>query len=340
MGSAGLNGYHDTALAQGPGVVVGRSGASFGKAHFSAVAFWPHNTALYVTSFLDNDPLFVFYVLRALDFSRHNSGGAQQSLNRNFIAGVPVAVPRRKEQEAIAEALGNADSLIESLEQLLAKKRKLKQGAMQELLTGKRRLAEFREKWVHRPLGSFAECATGGTPSRRVAEYWGGSIRWMNSGELNLRRVLDVEERITASGLKNSNAKVLPTNCVLIGLAGQGRTRGTVAMNLVPLCTNQSIAAILPSEAFVAEYLYYNLDSRYEELRELSSGDGGRGGLNLRIIRSLVIPCPGVSEQAAIAAVLSDMDAEVAAIGTQLVKAHLVKQGMMQELLTGRTRLA
>ncbi len=110
-------------------------------------------------------------------------------------------------------------------------------------------------------------------------------------------------------------------------------------MNLVSLCTNQSIAAIFPDESFDSDYLYYNLDSRYDELRELSAGDGGRGGLNLTIIRSLEIPFPELPEQTAIAAILSDMDAEIAALGQQLAKARGIKQGMMQELLTGRIRL-
>src|SRR5262249_44007275 len=146
MGSAGPNGFHDTALVRGPGVVLGRSGASFGQAHYCKTDFWPHNTALYVTDFFGNHPLFAFYFLKSIDFSRHNSGGAQQSLNRNFIAPILVAVPKRAEQEAIAEALSDADVLIESVELLLAKKRLLKQGAMLDLLTGKRRLSGFELK--------------------------------------------------------------------------------------------------------------------------------------------------------------------------------------------------
>ncbi len=72
MGSAGQNGFHDTALARGPGVVLGRSGASFGQAHYCEADFWPHNTALYVTDFRGNHPLFVYYLLNSIDFSRHN----------------------------------------------------------------------------------------------------------------------------------------------------------------------------------------------------------------------------------------------------------------------------
>ncbi len=113
MGSAGQNGFHDTALAKGPGIVIGRSGASFGQVHFSKDDFWPHNTGLYVTDFKGNDPLFAFYFLKALDFDRFNSGSAQPSLNRNFIYPIPIRVPKPAEQRAIAAVLGALDDKIE-----------------------------------------------------------------------------------------------------------------------------------------------------------------------------------------------------------------------------------
>jgi type I restriction enzyme S subunit len=188
-------------------------------------------------------------------------------------------------------------------------------------------------------IGEFTECAAGGTPSTLVPSYWGGSIRWMTSGELNLKFVREVEGRITEDGLRSSSTQTIPAKCVLIGLAGQGKTRGTVAMNLVELCTNQSIAAIFPAPSFVAEYLYYNLDTRYDELRELSAGDGGRGGLNLATIKSIAVPLPTLPEQAAIAALLSGMDVEISALEARLRKVRHIKQGMMQELLTGKLRL-
>ena len=115
--------------------------------------------------------------------------------------------------------------------------------------------------------------------------------------------------------------------------------KSEAAKNVVELCTNQSIAAILPSPLFSTDYLYYNLDSRYDELRSLSTGDGGRGGLNLSIIRSLTVPFPTLIEQIAIANILSDMDSELTTLETRRDKARQLKQGMMQELLTGRIRL-
>ena len=161
MGSAGQNGFHDTALAKGPGVLLGRSGASFGQAHYCEQDFWPHNTALYVTDFRGNDPLFVFYFLKSIDFTRHNSGGAQQSLNRNFIYPIPVGVPRLPEQRAIAGALSDVDGLLGGLDQLIAKKRDLKQAAMQQLLTGQTRLPGFRGAWVVRRLGDVGAFSKG-----------------------------------------------------------------------------------------------------------------------------------------------------------------------------------
>jgi type I restriction enzyme S subunit len=113
MGSAGQNGFHDTALAKGPGVVIGRSGASFGQVHLSTSDYWPHNTALYVTDFKGNDALFAFYLLKTIDFSGYNSGSAQPSLNRNFIASIPLRIPPLAEQRAIAVILGRLDNKIE-----------------------------------------------------------------------------------------------------------------------------------------------------------------------------------------------------------------------------------
>ncbi len=188
--------------------------------------------------------------------------------------------------------------------------------------------------WDTPCIKDFTDLLSGGTPSTRINEYWGGNIRWMNSGELNLKRIYEVEGRITELGLKNSATKLIPSNCVLIGLAGQGKTRGTVALNYTPLCTNQSIASILPNKEVLSEYIYQNLDLRYDELRGLSTGDGGRGGLNLTIIRNLQIPLPPTkAEQTAIATALNDADALITLLEKLIAKKKAMKKGAMQELL-------
>ena len=113
MGSAGPNGTHGEFIAHGPGVVIGRSGASMGKVHFTPHDYWPHNTCLYVTDFLGKDPRFVFYLLGLLDLAAYNSGSAQPSLNRNYIYTKPVRFPLPAEQRAIAHVLGTLDDKIE-----------------------------------------------------------------------------------------------------------------------------------------------------------------------------------------------------------------------------------
>ena len=112
MGSAGPNGTHSEALANGPGVVIGRSGASIGRVHYSVTDFWPHNTCLYVTDFLGNSTKFAYYLLQTLNLAAFNSGSAQPSLNRNFIYSTPVRVPPRSEQDEIVGVLQALDDRI------------------------------------------------------------------------------------------------------------------------------------------------------------------------------------------------------------------------------------
>ena len=338
VSSSGISDMHDSAQVCGPGVVTGRYG-TIGEVFYVAEDFWPLNTTLYVREFRGNDPLYLSYLLRTVDFTSHSGKSGVPGINRNDIHRLPIVLPPPTEQRAIAEALSDVDKLLGALEKLIDKKRAITQAAMQQLLTGKTRLPGFSGPWKTKRLGDFADCTAGGTPSTFISEYWGGTIRWMNSGELNKKIVHDVEGRITERGLRESSTKIVPPRCVLVGLAGQGKTRGTVAINTVELCTNQSIAAIYPNESFVPEYLYHNLDARYEELRGLSTGDGGRGGLNLKIIMSIPVLFPCVDEQQAIAAVLSDMDADIAALERRRDKTRAIKRGMMQQLLTGRVRL-
>jgi len=113
LGSFGITGYHDTSKAKGPGVTIGRSGASFGIVSYSPVDYWPLNTVLYVTNFNGNDEKFVYYFLKSIDFTRFNSGSAQPSLNRNYIYPIIVNIPPPTEQRAIAHILGTLDDKIE-----------------------------------------------------------------------------------------------------------------------------------------------------------------------------------------------------------------------------------
>lgn len=315
MGSAGHNGYHNVALVKGPGVVLGRSGASFGQAHYCTQDYWPHNTALYVTDFLGNEPLFVFYFLRALDFSRHNSGGAQQSLNRNFIAPIPIGVPRPREQYAIATALSDVDALLDGLDRLITKKRDLKQATMQQLLTGQTRLPGYHGKWIVRRLGDVLTICHG--KSQRDVEVVDGPYPILaTSGQIGTARRALYDKPSVLIGRK--------------GTINQPQYMDT------PFWTVDTLFYSAITGDNSAKFLYYRfclID--WMQFNEAS----GVPSLNARTIENIEIDCPEATEQAAIATVLSDMDTELSALEARRDKTRALKQAMMQELLTGKTRL-
>jgi type I restriction enzyme S subunit len=138
--SNGVLNHHSNFMVKGPGVVTGRSG-TIGNVHFVEEDFWPHNTSLWVTSFKGNVPKFVFYLLATIGLERFSTGSGVPTLNRNDVHSHRVRNPRStEEQVAIAAVLSDMDAEIAALEQRLAKTRALKQGMMQELLTGRTRL--------------------------------------------------------------------------------------------------------------------------------------------------------------------------------------------------------
>ena len=181
--SNGVGAFHNKYKVKGPGVVTGRSG-TIGKVHFVSPNYWPHNTSLWVTDFKGNDEKYVYYLFQTIPWQLFNSGSGVPTLNRNDIHDTLHAVPANPEQKNIAEALSDMDELISSLEKLIEKKKAIKQGAMQELLTGKRRLPGFSMPWIHVNISDLAEIYSGGTPDTSNSDYWGGNIPWMNSGEL------------------------------------------------------------------------------------------------------------------------------------------------------------
>ncbi len=290
---------------------------------------------------------FLFQVMRSTGFQRmladYSSGSTAKGIQRKKFEQLCVAVPELIEQEAIAEALSDADALIESLEQLLAKKRHLKQGTMQELLTGKKRLPGFSGEWVSCLLGDVIEgCSSGATPYRGRQDYYVGDVKWITSGELNYNVILDTIEHISDEAVQKTNLKVHPAGTFLMAITGleAAGTRGACAFVGSPATTNQSCMAIYPSPALEVKYLYHYYVLRGDELAFRYCQGTKQQSYTAKLVKLLPIDLPPtVEEQAAIAGVLSDMDAELAELETQLTKTRTLKQGMMHKLLTGEIRL-
>lgn len=188
--------------------------------------------------------------------------------------------------------------------------------------------------WRKYALGEVAQVTVGGTPSTDVPSFWGGDVPWMASGDVHLRRIADVPGRISALGLRSSNATLVDPPTVAIGLAGQGKTRGTAAFVECQLSTNQSVALISGDrQHFLTAYLFYDLDHRYEELRGRSSG-GGRGGLSKGIIEKVPLLLPPIPEQALISKILDTMDGAVRSTEHLIAKLENVRRGLVHDLLT------
>ena len=157
----------------------------------------------------------------------------------------------------------------------------------------------------YKRIGDFAVCFPGATPKTTHPEYWeNGTIPWMSSGEVNQEEVTFTEKKITPKGYDETSTKMVPVGTVVIALAGQGKTRGKVAITRIPLCTNQSLCAIVVDETVISKYLFHYLRSQYSRIREISSGDGTRGGLNLKMIKAYVVPVPPIEVQEEIVRIL------------------------------------
>lgn len=258
-----------------------------------------------------------------------------------MISKISVILPSLQEQQAIASALSDFDEHIDNLSELIEKKKAIRDGALEDLVSGRTRLDGFNGEWIESTIeDSTKEIITGGTPSTTVDKYWGGSIPWLASTEIHQKIITRATKNITNIGLNNSSAKMAPKDSVLIALAGQGKTRGTAAFLAYPMALNQSLAALVAADETDSKFLYYLIENMYLELRELSSGDGGRGGLNKTLIKNINIRLPReIKEQHAIAEVLTSLDDEIESLKIEKEKMLQIKEGAMDDLLTGRVRL-
>ena len=247
----------------------------------------------------------------------NGSSGARHdrvSIHDDVLLAMPIKVPSLPEQQKIADFLSNVDSIITAETKILNTLQKKKKALMQKLFTQQLRFKSDDGKdfpaWEEKCIDEIAECIAGATPDTKKNEYWeNGTIPWMSSGEVNKKYVYETDRTITQLGYKKCSTKMIPVNTVVIALAGQGKTRGTVALTKIELCTNQSLCAIINKSEYNSEYLFHYLSSQYQELRKISSGgDASRGGLNLKLVGSYRVPLPCKAEQQKIADCLSSLD--------------------------------
>ena len=263
---------------------------------------------------------YFYYLLKNIKYFSETHTRLWISVFSKFL----VPVPPLEVQDEIVRILDDYTKSVEELKEKLNK----------ELIARKKQyswyrdyLLKFKNKVEIVKLGSISELKSGGTPKTENLEYWeNGNIPWMSSGEVNKGNIYETEKKITKEGYNNSSAKMLPKDTVVIALAGQGKTRGTVAITRIELCTNQSICGIIPNEKLNSDFLYHYLKTQYENLRQLSSGDGTRGGLNLKMLNNYLVPLPPLEVQKRIVEVLDNFEKTCKELNIELSSEIEVKQ--------------
>lgn len=292
-------------------------------------------------------PLFVFYLFNSEFFTiflkKLMAGSTINHLYQKDFINFLIPLPPVEEQRAIARVLSDFDRLIELLDKLIEKKKLIKKGAMQQLLTGKKRLPGFTGEWVKKKLGEVTFLETGRRPRGGVSEK--GDIPSLGGENIKLEGGLQFDsiKRVSFDFFKNMITGILKKNDVLINK--DGANTGKVAIykgEFKQACINEHLFIIRGySNILDNVYLYYFLNQHKvkQEIKKLITSSA-QPGLNRKFVNNIFIYFPPtLAEQRAIARVLSDMDAEIEALEKKKQKYEQMKRGAMELLLTGKVRL-
>lgn len=352
-GGNGLRGYTKNYTHEGEYVLIGRQGALCGNIQYVTGRFFASEHALVATPVKGVNAKWLAIYLDRMNLNQYSESSAQPGLSAEKLRVLNLAAPVGKEQTAIANALSDVDALISELEKLIAKKQAIKTATMQQLLTGRTRLPQFAlredgskkgykpselgeipEDWAVVSISQLGVVVTGGTPLTKVPSYWNGNIPWVTPTDIgDCKDISKTERGITNCGL--STIRSLPENTVLVTcIASIGKN---AILRKRGAC-NQQINAIVPSSQTNVDFLYYSIELSKERLKS-SAGITATPIISKALFSEFDLVLPKLQEQTAIATILSDMDDDIQALGQRLAKTRQIKQGMMQELLTGKTRL-
>lgn len=331
LASGGKIGTAKLPLYEYDSVLIGRKG-TINKPQFMSSPFWTVDTLFYSRINSGNCAKFIYYLFCSIDWMQHNEASGVPSLNARTIEAIQRGYPLNPEQQAIADALSDADALIESLEQLIDKKRQIKQGAMQELLTGQRRLPGFSGEWEKISFNDLV-----GLRKKRFNPQIDGQhdfcieLEHINQSEGTLNGFTSVKEQ---SSLKTYFYK----DDILFGKL-RAYLKKYWKSNCNGVCSTEIWVFFAKKEKIISEFLIHIF--QMDEFIEAASSSYGthmpRSDWN--IVKKIPVTIPDIKEQFAISEILGDMDREIFSLNQQLDKVRQIKQSMMQELLTGRIRL-
>ena len=346
-GSNGIIGYHDTAIASGPGITVGRSGSA-GKVTYFEQDFWPHNTALYVKDFHGNDPLFTRYFFGHLDLSRFKTGASVPTLDRNSFKMLPVVVPPLPEQKKIAHFLSTVQRAIKEQDRIIQTTTELKKVLMHKLFTEGLRnetqkqteIGPVPESWDVVKLSSVCSFQSGGTPSNQNPEFWEGTIPWVSPKDMKRPRLTDVTDHISQEALE-SGSKLAPAGSVFVVVRGMILAKTVpVALAEVPMAINQDMKAIVPGTKLRSDFLLYALETlRGALFKKVGRAGHGTATLMSSEIANFKIPLPDIKTQQEIAAAIHSLETKKELHEQKLAAFQSLFRTLLHDLMTAKTRV-
>jgi len=344
-GSTGIIGYKKQPDYSGNKVLIARVGANAGTVNKVNGKYCVSDNTLMVTYQSGIDINFSHYQLVNFKLNKLTFGSGQPLVTGSQIKKTTFALPKEKiEQTAIATVLSDTDALIECLGKLIAKKKAIKQGAMQQLLTGKKRLPGFSEEWDVKKLGEFGFDISDGNYSSKypkASEFKAIGIAFIRANNIKRLTVIDDDMRFISKELHSELIKGhLKQDDILITTRGEIGQIAIVPKEHIGSNINAQIVRINTNNKINKYYFaYFLLKSETQEiLLNLQTGSALKQ-LPIGKLMELQIIYPGIEEQTAIATILSDMDAEIENLEQKRDKYIMLKQGMMQQLLTGRIRI-
>lgn len=352
-GSNGIVGYHNEYLVKGPGIIIGRKG-SVGEIKYSPLDFFPIDTTYYVSPKKEIDIKYMYYFLLTLRLDEMNSHSAVPGLNRSSVHSINIAIPPLTEQRKIAEILETADKAIEKTDAIIEKYRRIKQGLMRDLLTkgidekGQIRseethkfkdspLGRLPEEWEVANIGKAGKVITGSTPPTANPKYYGDCYLFISPEDItNSKFITDTQKKLSECGFKISRS-VLPYSICVVCI---GSTIGKVAMTKSICTTNQQINSIIPDiNIFNPDALFYFVLFYSQTPLKHEAGLQAVPIVNKSRFSTIKIPLPPLPEQHRIASVLSQIDEVIEKEERYKEKLGRIKQGLMQDLLTGKVRV-
>lgn len=332
--------YCDEYIMQDGDIVIARTGASVGKSY----VYHTVDGKIYFAGFLirvrtnkEVNKDFIFQKTLTNAYTKHiqfvSQRSGQPGVNVNELKSFSFQIPRDKEeQQAIASYFTTLDSQISASTSRLASLKQMKAASLQAMFpqegetVPKIRFKGFEGEWNISRLGDFSTSFSGGTPTAGVAEFYGGEIPFIRSGEIHENRT---ELFLTEAGINNSSAKVVEKGTLLYAL--YGATSGEVGISKIKGAINQAILAIYPNKSvnkiFLSNYLQLKKQRIVGEFLQ-----GGQGNLSGALVKSILVTYPSLEEQQAIASYFTSLDRQISLQSQRLEKLKQIKSACLDKM--------